>query len=229
MKWPKVKEAVDFHQSNCKKSRVRPLDASHQGQSPKAVAIQNDSFLKKVTGSCMKLFKLDGNGNPNHTREAVIFFLIEKSIIDKILAVRSYALLSARNQVGGCSFGSGLWACPLEASHYGRPSRSRGCVGSSWPKVWTFSSASGGFTHTTPSRRLHFTYLVDYLFSAHFFGLSTKFGHSTPRPLNLDRPSCRKKRPFSNHRDLDRLSYRCPKTSRAPRCGREREHDKQTE
>jgi hypothetical protein len=32
------REAVDFHQSNCKKSRVRPLDPSHYGQSPKAVA-----------------------------------------------------------------------------------------------------------------------------------------------------------------------------------------------
>jgi hypothetical protein len=30
-------EAVDFHQSNCKKPRVRSLDPSHYGQSPKAV------------------------------------------------------------------------------------------------------------------------------------------------------------------------------------------------
>jgi hypothetical protein len=29
-------------------------------------------------------------------------------------------------------------------------------------------------------------YVIDYVFSAHFFELSTKFGHSIPRPLDLD-------------------------------------------
>src|ERR1700737_2739983 len=40
--------------------------------------------------------------------------------------------------------------------------------------------------HTMPSRRLHLLYSIDYLISTHFFGLSTNFGHSIPRPLNLD-------------------------------------------
>jgi hypothetical protein len=33
------RKAVNFHQSYCKKPRVRPLNPSHQGQSPKVVAI----------------------------------------------------------------------------------------------------------------------------------------------------------------------------------------------
>jgi hypothetical protein len=39
---------------------------------------------------------------------------------------------------------------------------------------------------TMPGRRLHFLYFIGYLFSAHFFGISAKFGHSIPRPLDLD-------------------------------------------
>jgi hypothetical protein len=80
-------EAVGFHQSNCKKPRVRPLDPSHYGQSPKAVAILNDYFLKKATDSRRKLGS-DGNENSNYGREAVDYFSIKKSIIDKILAIR---------------------------------------------------------------------------------------------------------------------------------------------
>jgi hypothetical protein len=37
-----------------------------------------------------------------------------------------------------------------------------------------------------PCRRLHLLYFIGYVFSAHFFGLSTKFGHSIPQPLDLD-------------------------------------------
>jgi hypothetical protein len=37
-----------------------------------------------------------------------------------------------------------------------------------------------------PGRRLHLLYFIGYLLAAHFFGLSTKFGHSIPRPLDLD-------------------------------------------
>jgi hypothetical protein len=40
--------------------------------------------------------------------------------------------------------------------------------------------------HTMPGCMLQFQYLIGHLFSAHFFGLSTKFGHSIPRPLDLD-------------------------------------------
>jgi hypothetical protein len=65
--------------------------------------------------------------------EAVGFFFwfIKKSIIDKILAVRLEGFFWARNKEG-FSFGVGVWAWPLEASHYGCPSRSRGC-GIEWP------------------------------------------------------------------------------------------------
>jgi hypothetical protein len=82
------------------------------------------------------------------------FFFIKKSIIDNILAIRLEGLFWARNKVG-CSFGFGLWAWPLEASHYARP-----------------------------KAPLTLSYWL--LFSAHFFDLSTKFGHSIPRPLDLD-------------------------------------------
>jgi hypothetical protein len=63
-----------------------------------------------------------GMKNPNYGREAVGFFSLKKSITDKIFAIRLEELFWARNKVG-CSFGFGLWAWPLEASHYGRPSR----------------------------------------------------------------------------------------------------------
>jgi hypothetical protein len=145
--WPKVKRP-----SNCKKLRVWSLDRSHNGRSPKAVVIVKDYFLKKATDSRRK-FGLDRNGNPNYGWEAIGFFFIKKSIIDKILAVRLEGLFRASNKVG-CSFGFGLWAWPLEASHY-----------------------------TRPKAPLTIFY---WLFSAHFFGLSTKFGHSIPQPLDLD-------------------------------------------
>jgi hypothetical protein len=40
-----------------------------------------------------------------------------------------------------------------------------------------------------PSGRLHLLYFIGYVFSAHFFGFSTKFGHSIPWPLDLDNHS----------------------------------------
>jgi hypothetical protein len=48
--------------------------------------------------------------------------------------------------------------------------------------------------HTMPGQMLHLLYFIIYVVSAHFFGLSTKFGHSIPWPLNLDGHSV--KRPF---------------------------------
>jgi hypothetical protein len=46
-------QAVDFHQSHCKKSRVRPLDPSHYGQSPRynlkwLLFEEGDGLLKEV-------------------------------------------------------------------------------------------------------------------------------------------------------------------------------------
>jgi hypothetical protein len=40
--------------------------------------------------------------------------------------------------------------------------------------------------HIMPGRRLHFLYFIGYTFSAHFFGLSTKCGHSIPWPLDFN-------------------------------------------
>jgi hypothetical protein len=40
--------------------------------------------------------------------------------------------------------------------------------------------------HTMLGQRLQFLYFISYVFPAHFFGLSTKVGHSLPRPLDLD-------------------------------------------
>jgi hypothetical protein len=76
------REAVDFHQSNCKKPRVRPLDPSHFGQSPKATAFLNDYFLKKATNSRRK-FGLDGNRNSNYGREAVGFFSLNNQSLTR--------------------------------------------------------------------------------------------------------------------------------------------------
>ena len=47
-----------------------------------------------------------------------------------------------------------------------------------------------------PGQRLHLLELIGYAFSTHLFGLSTKFGHSIPRPLDLDGHSV--KRPFED-------------------------------
>ena len=80
------REAVNFHQSNCKKPRVWSLDPSHYGQ--RSLQLQNDYFLKKAMNSRRK-FGLDKNRIPNYGRSrGRRFFFIKKSIIDKILAVR---------------------------------------------------------------------------------------------------------------------------------------------
>jgi hypothetical protein len=151
------REAVDFHQSNCKKPRVRPIDPSQSGQSPKAVGILNYYFWKEPTDSQRK-FGLDGNGNPNYGREAVGFFSLKNQSLTRSWALDWRGYFEQGIKVA-CSFGFGLWAWPLEASHY------------AWPKA-----------------PLTIFY---WLFSAHFFGLSTKFGYSIPHPLNLDAHSVR--------------------------------------
>ena len=40
--------------------------------------------------------------------------------------------------------------------------------------------------NSMPSRRLQFLDFIGYLFATHFFGLSTKLGHSVPWPLDFD-------------------------------------------
>jgi hypothetical protein len=74
--------AVDFHQSNCKKPRVRPLDPSRYDQSPKTIAILNYYFLKKAADPRRK-FGSDGNGNPNYGREAVGFFSLKNESLTR--------------------------------------------------------------------------------------------------------------------------------------------------
>ena len=79
----------------------------------------NDLCLKKAMDSRRK-FGSDGNGETQTMVKGRRFLIIKKSIIDKILAIGLEGLFWARNKVG-CSFGFGLWAWPLEASHYARP------------------------------------------------------------------------------------------------------------
>jgi hypothetical protein len=68
-------EAVNFHQSNCKKPRNWPLDLHTRGQSPKAVALQN-AYVAILFDQCNGLLKFgsDNNGNPNCGWEAVDLF-----------------------------------------------------------------------------------------------------------------------------------------------------------
>jgi hypothetical protein len=162
--WPKVEsEAVDFHQSNCKKSKsvasqpftLRPKSKSHCNL--KCLLFDKGDGLSKEVW-------VDGNGDPNYGQEAVDFFSWKKSIIGKILAVRLEGLFWARNKVGYSS-GFGLWAWPLEASHHARPKA---------PLL-----------------------IFYWLFSAHFFGLSTKFGNSIPQPLDLDSHSVKRPQDIS--------------------------------
>jgi hypothetical protein len=108
------------------------------------------------------------------------FFFIKKSIIDKILGVRVEGLFWARNKEG-CSFGFGLSAWLLEASHYRCPSREAVGVHGQRFGLWAWPLEA---SHSARPKAPHTIFY--WLFSAHFFGLSTKFGHSIPRPLDLD-------------------------------------------
>jgi hypothetical protein len=56
------------------------------------------------------------NENPNYGRDPSIFFH-KKSKIDMILTVRLEGLFGQGIKVG-CFFSNGIWAWPLEASHY---------------------------------------------------------------------------------------------------------------
>jgi hypothetical protein len=80
-----------------------------------------------------------------------------------------------------CSFEFGLWAWPLEASHFSRSSREAvGIHGQrfglcAWPlEASRYAQLKAPLT------------IFYWLFSAHFFGLSTKFDHSIAQPLDLD-------------------------------------------
>jgi hypothetical protein len=78
----------------------------------------------------------------------------------------------------GLDFGLGIWKLHTMAVQVEKP--------------WEFM-AKGLDIGLTLWKASHYAQLkapltisYGYVFSAHFFGLSTKFGHSTPRPLDLD-------------------------------------------
>jgi hypothetical protein len=80
-----------------------------------------------------------------------------------------------------CSFEFGLWAWPLEASHFGCPSREAVGVHGQRFGLCAWPSEASHYAQLKAPLTIFY-----WLFSAHFFGLSTKFGHSIARPLDLD-------------------------------------------
>ena len=94
------REALDFHQSYCKK--------------PKSSASRLFTLCPKSKGCLNSKWTL--NGNSNYGRETVGFFFIKKSIIDKILAVRLERLFWTRNKVG-YSFFLWSWGLGLRSLH----------------------------------------------------------------------------------------------------------------
>ena len=113
-------EAIHFHQSNCKKPWVQPLDPSHSSQSPKAVAIWNDYILKKATDSQRK-FGSDKNGNPNYGWEVVDFFSWKYKKLTRSWPLDWRRYLRWRIKWDAPSSFE-LWTQHLEASHYTWPS-----------------------------------------------------------------------------------------------------------
>jgi hypothetical protein len=80
-----------------------------------------------------------------------------------------------------CSFEVGLWAWPLEASHFDRPSQEAVGVHGQRFGLWAWPLEASHYARLKASLTIFY-----WLCSSHFFGLSTKFGHSIARPLNLD-------------------------------------------
>jgi hypothetical protein len=80
-----------------------------------------------------------------------------------------------------CSFDIGLWAWPLEASHFGRPSREAVGIHDQRFKLCAWPLEASHYVQLKAPLAIFY-----WLFSANFFGLSIKFGHSIARPLDLD-------------------------------------------
>jgi hypothetical protein len=99
--------------------------------------------------------KLDWNGNPKYGQETVKKFSLKESKFDKILAVRLEWFFWTRNKVGCFFFMDWIWTL-------------------GWPLEASH--------YTRPKTPIPMFY---WLLSAHFFRLSTKLGHSIPRPLDL--------------------------------------------
>jgi hypothetical protein len=143
-------------------------------------------FFTKATNS--RRFGSDKIENPNYTREAVNFFSQSKMKLTRSWPLDRRGCFGQRIKWDAC-FSFGLWAWPLEASHYGHPSQE--AMGVHGQKVWTLEFGLWRL-HIVSGWRLQFLYFVGYVFAAHFFGLSTKFGHSIMRPLNLDSHSVKR-------------------------------------
>jgi hypothetical protein len=88
----------------------------------------------------------------------------------------------------GLNFGLSLWRLHTMVVQVERP--------------WEFMTNGLDFglglwrLRTMPGQWLHLLYFIGYVFSTHFFGLSTKLGHSIPQPLNLDDQSVHVKQPL---------------------------------
>ena len=80
-----------------------------------------------------------------------------------------------------CSFEFGLWAWPLEASHFGRPSQEAVGVHGQRFGLCAWPLEASHYAQLKAPLTMFY-----WLFSTHFSGLSTKFGHSIARPLHLD-------------------------------------------
>jgi hypothetical protein len=105
------REAVDFHQSNYKKPRVRLLDPYTMAKVQRPPHFKMIIFLKKAMDS-RKKFGLDGNGNPNYGREAVGFFSLNNQSLTRSwpLDWRGYFEQGIKWHAPlSLDFGLGLW------------------------------------------------------------------------------------------------------------------------
>jgi hypothetical protein len=115
------------------------------------------------------------------SRSHHIFFI--KNIIkktNKILADRLEGMFWVGNKVW-CSFF--LWTLGLAFEGFASwPSKSRGCESHGQRfGLWAWPLEASHYAQ--PKAPIP---IFDWLFSTHFFGLSTKFGHSIQQPLDLD-------------------------------------------
>jgi hypothetical protein len=105
---------------------------------------------------------------------------------NKILFVRLEGLFWAGLKwLASSSFG--LWVWQVEASHYNQPSREAAGVHTHRFGLWGWPLEASHYAQ--PKAPIPMFY---WLYLAHLFGLSTKFGHSIPHPLDLDSHSVKR-------------------------------------
>ena len=121
------------------------------------------------------------------------------------LTFRVWANPAVHSTQGSGDFGFGLWACSKRLQHYGRPSWEVMGVHGQRFGLWTWPLKASYYARLKAPLTPFY-----WLFSAHFFGLSAKFEHSIPWPLDLDNHSV--KRPlysftniklFNNYQGFD--------------------------